>query len=106
MLSEAPSKEDLVSIVQWLLKQPDLMAAMRVAVALDVQPDTIWPNTEQANADALKYEAERYFKSGFFGWCPGCALPYVIFADGVAIEWASKERHHCESKPKYRAVLT
>jgi hypothetical protein len=103
---ESASKEELVQIVQWLLRHPDELALMRVAVALDYTPDTVWPDVEAANAEALKYEAERYFKSGFFGWCPGCGLPYVIFADGVAIEWQTRERHKCEAPPKYRAVLT
>lgn len=97
--------DDLVVIIAWLRRHPEEMAALRTCARLDIAPETIWPNVDDAAAAVRKYEAERYFQSGVFGWCAGCALPVVTFADGIRIEWAERERHHCTAaSPRYRAV--
>lgn len=97
-------KDDLVLVLTWLMRHPEELAALTVCAKLDIEPETIWPDIEKESARILKSAAERYFQSGFYGWCSGCGKPCVTFADGIRIQWEDREQHHCESKPRYKAV--
>lgn len=98
-------RDDMVFVVTWLRRHPEEMALLRTAARLECDPGSIWPNIDDYTAKVRKFEAERYFQSGVFGWCSNCVLPCVTFADGIRIEWATKERHHCKvSRPRYNAV--
>lgn len=97
--------DDLVLVMTWLMRHPEEMAALKTCATLDYEPDTIWPDVNSAASATLRREAERYFQSGFYGWCSICGIPCVTFADGIRIEWKTRERHHCaEPQPRYRAV--
>jgi hypothetical protein len=102
---EIDEREDMVFVITWLRRHPEELALMRTCARMECAPASIWPHPDDHTAKVRKFEVERYFQSGVFGWCSVCILPCVTFADGVRIEWPSKERHHCrEAQPRYKVV--
>lgn len=102
---ESPEHDDLVFVITFLRRNPEIFLGLLTAARLEMVPED-FPIPDGTR----KREVEAYFRSSWFGWCSACFNPIVLFPDGAKLDWPAKAPHKCNPevmdapKARYRKV--